>query len=239
MHAPMKIIRTKITTAHSPQSCRRKIQFRQCSETALLLTVLDVVTACARHCGTQSLLDCLCPLMLNAATACTRYSWMQSLPLPFTVEHSYFQAHYCWTQSLPLPVTVERIYFLAHYCWTQSLPVLVTVKSSHCLCPSHYKQSLPVPVTVERSHCLCPLLLNAATACARPVEHSHCLCPLLLNAVTACARYCWMQSLSFLSSFVSGAFAKFPKWLSASSCLSVCIGQLGSHWMDFYEILCG
>jgi hypothetical protein len=167
----------KITAAHSLQSCRRKIHFRQCSETSLLHAVLNVVTVCARYCWTQSLpvpvtverSHCLCPLMSNAATACARYSWTQSLPPPVIFERSYFLAHYCWTQSLPVPVTVERIYFLAHYCWTQSLPVPVTVKSSHCLYPlllnavtayGHYcwTQSLRVPVTVERSHCLYPLL---------------------------------------------------------------------------------
>jgi hypothetical protein len=46
----------KITTAHSLQSCRRKTQFRQCSETALVHAVLDVVAACARYCWTQLLL---------------------------------------------------------------------------------------------------------------------------------------------------------------------------------------
>jgi hypothetical protein len=159
----------EITTAHSLQSCRRKIQFRQCSETALLHAVLDVVrvTACARYCWTQLLpvpvpverSHCLCPLMLNAATACARYSW---------------------TQSPPLPVTVERIYFLAHYCWTQSLLVPVTVKSSHCLCPLHYKQSLPVPVTVERSKCLyARYCWTQSLPVPVTVEFSHCLHPLL------------------------------------------------------------
>jgi hypothetical protein len=57
------------------------------------------------------------------------------------------------------------------------------------------------------------------------------LCPLLLNAVIVYARYCIAMSstctallyTSFLTGFVSGAFAKFQKWLLASSCLSVCL----------------
>jgi len=157
----------KITTAHSLQSCRRKIQFRQCSETALEHTVLDVVrvTTCARYCWTQLLpvhvpverSHCLCHLMLNAATACARY---------------------CWTQSLPLPVTVERIYFLAHYCWTHSLPEPVTVELTHCLSPLPLKAVTACARYITSSHCLCPLLLNAVNA-SMPVtvERSRCLCP--------------------------------------------------------------
>lgn len=69
----------KITTAHSPQSCRRKMQFHATARSVgrsnfLSPLLLNAITACARYCGTQSLLDCLCPLMLNAATACACYS---------------------------------------------------------------------------------------------------------------------------------------------------------------------
>lgn len=164
--------------------------------------------------------------MSNATTPCARYIWTQSLPLPVIVARSYFLAHYCWTQSLPLPIIVERIYFLAHYRWTHSLPVSVTVKSSHCLCPlllnavtayARYcwTQSLPMPVTVERNHCLCPLL-------HRYEQYLHSSA---LHVIPHRLRL--------------GEFAKFQKLLLASSCLSVCTGHIGSHWMDFCEILCG
>jgi hypothetical protein len=148
--------------------------------------------------------------MSNAATACARYSWTQSLPLPVIVERSYFLAHYCWKQSLLLPVTVERIYFLAHYCWTQSLPM---------------------PVTVKGSDCLCPLLLNAVTAYSRYCWTQSLPVPVTVNLVVVYARCCIAMSstctallcTSFLTGFVSGAFAKFQKWLLASSCISVCL----------------
>ena len=47
------------------------------------------------------------------------------------------------------------------------------------------------------------------------------------------------QSCTFHITDISslGSFAKLRKRLLASSCLSVRMEQLGSHWTDFHEIL--
>jgi hypothetical protein len=156
--------------------------------------------------------------MLDVVTACTRYCWMQLLPVPITVERSHCLcplmlnaatacARYSWTQSPPLPVTVERIYFLAHYCWTQSLPLPVAVERIYFLGHYYWTQlnGWTVPVTVKTI---------TATACARYVTSSHC-----------CSRYCWTQSLSMpLTASSWAALAQLyctrrssPAWFQARS----------------------
>ena len=69
-----------------------------------------------------------------------------------------------------------------------------------------------MPITVERSHCLCPLLY-------RYEQHLH----------SSARRFHWLR------------FRRVRKVseMIVSFFMSVCIGQIGSHWMDFCEILCG